>query len=190
MAGARALWNPRGVSGPTKPREPGPRVVDPLDLEPRDDSHLPAVPDEDDRDLDEITYDSFSTVMGAVERSGNWQAAGRIRARSIMGELKLDFREAELPPDGMVEIHCAAILGNIELVVPAGAEIEMEGVKAFVGELKQVSGRPKKRPFMRRVLEGEEHEQPPATPRPGEGLLFVVTGRIVMGGITVTNRSD
>jgi len=59
-----------------------------------------------------------------------------------------------------------------------------------LGELKQITGRAKKRPLLRRVLEGEEPEQPRKKPRPGEGLLFVVTGRIVMGGITVTSRSD
>ena len=188
VVGALSLWDPPRVSRPTRPRESRPRTVDPLDLDPRDDAQLPALPDDDDLDLDQLTYDRVSTVLGSVERSGNWQVADRIRARSILGSLKLDFRAAELPPDGMIEVSCEVAFGEVELIVPEGAEVEMEGVMAIVGEVKQRTSRRKVRPFLRRVLTGDEPED--ETRLPGRGLLFVVTGRAILGSITVTSRSD
>ncbi|MBW2244634.1 MAG: hypothetical protein JRH01_21850 [Deltaproteobacteria bacterium] len=158
-----------------------------MDLDPRDDAHLPALAEEDEFDVDDVTYDRVSTVLGSVERSGNWDVADRIRARSILGNLKLDFREADLPPDGMIEIYCEVILGEIELIVPRGAEIEMQEVMAVIGEVKHQSGRSGMRPILRRVLTGDEPEDQGL---PGTGLLFVITGRVILGGLTVTSRID
>ncbi|MCP3983119.1 MAG: hypothetical protein GY723_01945 [bacterium] len=174
------------MNRPTKPRNPARTTLEPVDLDPRDEAHLPALAEEDDSDLDEITYDRVSTVLGGVERSGYWAVADRIRARSILGNLKLDFREADLPPDGMIEVCCEVVLGEIELVVPKGAEVEMQEVKSVLGEVKHQSGRSGVRPILRRVLKSGGSEDQGL---PGRGLLFVVTGRVILGGLTVTSRS-
>ncbi|MCP5059078.1 MAG: cell wall-active antibiotics response protein [bacterium] len=181
------IWNARYVNRPTRPRDTAQKTVEPVDLDPRGDADLPATSGDKDSALDEVTYERVSTVLGTVERAGNWEVADRIRARSVLGALKLDFREAELPPDGMIEIHCDVVLGEIELIVPRGAEVEMQEVMAVMGEVKHESGRSGVRPLLRRVLTGEE---PGDRGFPGADLLFVVTGRVIMGGLTVKSRSD
>lgn len=187
MVGTSPLWDLLCVSRPPKTRGSGPTTVDPVDLEPPDDAYLPALPEEDDPDVEEITYDRVSTILGNVERSGNWEVADRILARSILGNLKLDFRAAELPQDGVIEVRCEVALGEIELVVPEGTEVEMQGVMAFVGGVKHSSSRSLVRPFLRRVFTGDE---PDARRLPGRDLILVVTGRVILGNITVTSRSE
>jgi hypothetical protein len=158
-----------------------------------DDAHLPAVPPED-AEVTEASKlvasyasdDSVSALLSSVERSGEWQVADRLRVRARFGYVKLDFRRAELPTDGVVEVDCDAFCGQIDLTVPEGSEIEMERVRVIVGDLKHRSLRPRLRRFAERVITGEE-KRPTETPD-GEGPLFVVSGRAVFGAIHIISR--
>jgi hypothetical protein len=123
-------------------------------------------------------YDSISSLRSSVKRGGDWQVADRLRVRAILGAAELDFRRAELPADGVVEIECQAICGEIQLTVPAGSEVELEGVRVFVGGLQHRSLRPRSRDERRAADSDRGEEQP----------LFVLSGRIVCGAIQVVGR--
>ena len=171
------------MSRPPDLRRPRPAAVE---LHEPDDAHLPAVRPDDVEvaDVSKLiasyaSYDSVSALLSSVERSGEWQVADRLRVCARFGHVKLDFRRAELPTDGVVEIDCDVLCGHIDLTLPEGSEIEMEGVRVIVGDLKHRSLRP-------RVRTGEE-TRPAQTPD-GEGPLFVVSGRAIFGAIDIVTR--
>ena len=149
-----------------------------------DDSLLAAAAPEED-ESEETTFDEVSTILGTLERAGDWPVADRMLARSVLGELKLDFTGADLPTDGVVEIHCSVLLGQLELIVPEGSEIDMEGLRAIVSAVKHGGVRKGLREFFGRVVEGDKAE-PRARPE-GEPPLFVVTGWVIFGGIAVVS---
>jgi hypothetical protein len=158
-----------------------------------DDAQLSAVLPDDAEEADASTlvasyasYDGVSAVLSSVERSGEWQVADRLRARAIGGHIKLDFRRAELPTDGVVEIDCNAICGHIDITVPEGSEVEMDGVRVIVGDLTHRSLRPRVRRFLGRVFTREE-TRPAETPD-GEAPLFVLSGRAIFGAIQIISR--
>jgi hypothetical protein len=173
----------RIMNRPPDQRRPRPPAVQ---LHEPDDAHLPAVRP-DDAEVADVSklvasyasYDSVSALLSSVERSGEWQVADRLRVHARFGYVKLDFRRAELPTDGVVEILCDALCGQIDLTVPEGSEIEMERVRVIVGDLKHRSLRP-------RARTGQE-KRPAETPE-GEGPLFVLSGRAVFGAIHIISR--
>ena len=88
----------------------------------------PGPPEHDeghDRDFEDIESQSVFSILSAVKRRGAWQAADQIDVFSLLGEAHLDFSQAELPESGMVEIRVVAVLGNVKIVVPEGAEVEV-----------------------------------------------------------------
>jgi predicted membrane protein len=150
-----------------------------------DDSALATVvPEEDESEETEIEV--ISTIVGSLERSGDWLVADRIHARAICGYQKLDFTRADLPADGVVEIHCRVLCGQLELIVPEGAEIDMEDLRAIVSDVKHGGARKKLGKFLRRVITGDVAE--PRDRPEGEPPLFVITGQVILGGIAVISR--
>ena len=76
--------------------------------------------------------------------------------------------------------------GQVTLVVPQGSEVELDGVRPILGEVKHTRAGEKIRTFVRRVLTGDEPERGPR--REGEPLVFIVTGRAICGSVTVVSR--
>lgn len=58
-------------------------------------------------------------VLGGSVRTGRQQPAKHINRYSLMGGIKLDFREAEFPECG-VTINIGSIMGGLEVIVPPG----------------------------------------------------------------------
>lgn len=84
----------------------------------------------------EITQESFRAIMSANQRGGRWESADEIRVHAILGEVTLDFRQADLPPSGVIEIEATAIGGEVRIIVPDGAEVELAG-EPFIGSIEQ-----------------------------------------------------
>jgi hypothetical protein len=64
--------------------------------------------------------------LASTKQRGRWTAASKIVVRAVMGEAKLDLRGAELAGPEL-EIIATAIMGNIKIIVPEGAAVEMDG---------------------------------------------------------------
>jgi len=170
------------VSRPTDTRTPRPPVVERPGA---DDSPLTTVVPEED-ESEEDTLEVVSTIVGSLERAGDWLVADRIHARAFCGYQKLDFTRADLPADGVVEIHCSVLCGQLELIVPEGSEIDMDDLRAIVSDVKHGGARKKLGKFLRRVITGDVIE---SRARPeGEPPLFVITGQVILGGIAVISR--
>jgi hypothetical protein len=69
-------------------------------------------------------------IFGATGRTGSWTPAGVVRATSLFGNVRLDFREALLPA-GKTHVRAISLFGSIEIVVPPGLAVEVEGVGIF-----------------------------------------------------------
>ncbi len=70
--------------------------------------------------------------MGGHELKGLWDPPGEIRAISVMGGTKLDFREADLL-EGVTEIRVLAVMGGVEIVVPSDVSVECQGIGILGG---------------------------------------------------------
>lgn len=66
-------------------------------------------------------------IFSGPQRRGRWKPAQKIRAFSLFGGIKLDFREVDLPP-GVTEIKAVAVLGGVDIIVPPGMPVDVEGV--------------------------------------------------------------
>ena len=125
--------------------------------------------------------------MSSNQRAGRWEAPEEIEARAIMGEVTLDFTQAELPPDGEIEIDALAICGAVNIIVPDGAEVELEGTP-FAGSIERTAPKKGLGERVRELVTGESSEDLPA-PRPtSKRPCFYIDCRAIFGSITVTGR--
>ena len=75
---------------------------------------------------------SFFAILGGSGRTGRWQPARSITCLSLMGGVKLDFREAEFPRNG-VQINAGCIMGGLEIIIPPGINAEITGIPLLGG---------------------------------------------------------
>lgn len=103
-----------------------------------------------------------SAVLSSTRREGNWVMPWRLELLTIMGDLKVDFREALVPED-ILTVNVNATLGSVVLVVPRGTAIRND-VEAILGstELKRKKGA-----------------------APPSGLTLHVTGRLVLSSLEI-----
>ncbi|HLM63484.1 MAG TPA: DUF1707 domain-containing protein, partial [Acidimicrobiales bacterium] len=68
----------------------------------------------------------FVAIMGASRPRGRWRAAEEISAFAFWGGVVLDLREA-LIETSVVEITAWAVMGSVDVVVPDGIPVELDG---------------------------------------------------------------
>jgi predicted membrane protein len=80
------------------------------------------------------------------------------RVVTVMGNVVLDYRQAEFPP-GITAIDCRVVLGNVEILVPPDVDVELTG-SVLLGNVETIVGGP--RSSGGRVADGpvEEPERP------------------------------
>jgi class 3 adenylate cyclase len=71
------------------------------------------------------------SVFGGNQQRGRWRIEGETAAVSFMGGCMLDLRQAEVVGDEAI-ITCVAFMGGVDIVVPEGIEVVLEGF-AFMG---------------------------------------------------------
>jgi hypothetical protein len=110
--------------------------------------------------------ESLFSVMGSVERNGQWTPPRVLRVMSLMGSVKLDYREASLA-SGTSEVVVTTIMGQVDIIVPPSLAVEMSG-SAIMGSFE----------FTQRV---------PVTPDPERPTLRV-HGISGMGAVVIKTR--
>lgn len=114
----------------------------------------------------DATVDIFA-MMGGARRASNAQAFRGGHVTAIMGGCELDLRQAALAEDGAV-IECFTVWGGIQIAVPEGWSVAMEGTPLLGG-------------FADRTV------QPP----PGvSAQRLVIRGVAIMGGVDVRHRFE
>ena len=134
-----------------------------------------------------LTQESFRAICSSNQRAGRWEPADEIQVLAICGEVTLDFTRAELPPSGMIEIHAWSICGEVNIIVPDGAEIELEG-EPVLGSIEQQVLKRGPREWSRESVTGERDEDLPAPLPPQEAPYFRIDGRAILGSIKVTGH--
>ena len=65
------------------------------------------------------------SILGSTDRAGAWVVPEHIETLVILGELKLDFRDAQFTSATTV-IDLSVILGTVTIVLPPGTQVENE----------------------------------------------------------------
>ncbi len=105
-------------------------------------------------------------VFGGVDRRGSWTVPRRLRVVAMMGGANLDLREARFPR-GVIDLEVKAIFGGVQILVPPGLAVEVNGA-AIMGGFQNVN-------------------RSPPSPDPDAPLLRV-RGIAVMGGVDISMR--
>ncbi len=94
---------------------------------------------------------SMTAILGSVERRGALALGTGSRALAVLGNLQIDLREAILTP-GLTEVRVKAVLGNIDIAVPADIAVECHGtgiLGSFESHVKRVSKKAEGKPRLR-----------------------------------------
>ncbi len=106
-------------------------------------------------------------VMSGHSTKGRWRISGKTNAVAVMGGCDMDLRRAEI--DGPeVEITAVAFWGGVNIIVPEGFDVELQGFSFMGGRELRLRDVPMVR----------------GSPR------IVVRGFAVMGGIVVKSRPN
>ena len=100
-----------------------------------------------------------------IKRSGDWSVPPRLRVKSRIGPVVLDFCDAAIP-HSVVEIELLLGTGSAKLLVPDGATVNVDGLVATMGSIKSSV----------------------ASQAGKEAPHFVVRGRARFGSVTVRRR--
>jgi hypothetical protein len=76
------------------------------------------------------TVSTMVAFLGHQSRAGRWRLPGRLRVFGILGDVHLDLGSAVCTEE-TVDISAWALLGEIELQVPEGVEVELAGFDLF-----------------------------------------------------------
>ncbi|HEX5724540.1 MAG TPA: DUF1707 domain-containing protein [Longimicrobiaceae bacterium] len=76
-----------------------------------------------------------AAIMGGASRVGTWTPPEHLFVLAVMGGAELDFRQARFGP-GVTEISVFTLMGGVEIVVPPGVHVEMNGL-AIMGAFEQ-----------------------------------------------------
>ena len=107
-----------------------------------------------------------AAVMGGAERKGVWTPPKQLFVVAAMGGAELDFRQARFGP-GVTEVMCFVLMGGVEIVVPPGVHVDLNGL-ALMGGFGQVG-----------------HAPPPDDPA---APILKIGGVALMGGVDVSIR--
>jgi class 3 adenylate cyclase len=110
------------------------------------------------------THTVLSIMAGAGKR-GRWRCGERVVAVAVMGGCYIDFRGAEIDAP-VVHVTAVAVMGGIDIVVPEGIEVSLDGLPVMGGKSVQVKNVP--------IL--------PGSPR------IMVHAFPIMGGVNVRSR--
>jgi class 3 adenylate cyclase len=111
----------------------------------------------------------FVAIMCGTGARGRWRAPGRITAFAFWGHVKVDLRQAVID-EQVVEVTAWAIMGSVEVVVPDGIPVDLDGMVLMGGS-------------------SDHTQRSKATPLPHAPLIRV-HARGLWGGVTArTSRS-
>lgn len=78
------------------------------------------------------------SIMGGGDLRGRWRAGDKLRAVAVMGGGEVDLRETVFDEPEMT-ITAVSIMGGIDVIVPAGVEVEISGIAIMGGNESKVT---------------------------------------------------
>lgn len=64
--------------------------------------------------------------LSSLKLHGRWRTPAVAHYRATLGSIKIDLRNAVLP-EPEIELHFRVILGSVEVLVPSGSEVTLQG---------------------------------------------------------------
>src|SRR5262249_55446520 len=105
------------------------------------------------------------SIMSGVERKGFWRGDEESLAVSVMGSCKLDLRGAAISAP-VTTINAYSVMGSVDVIVPFGVEVELEGIAIMGSKEAKLKGPP---------------------PAPGAPVVRI-NAFTLMGSVTVRDR--
>jgi hypothetical protein len=121
-----------------------------------------------DRDREAAADSVVVAILGGSRKVGRWRPPPHMHAVAFWGGVVLDLRDAILP-DGRFEVSAFAVMGGVDIIVPPGLPVEVNGV-ALLGGFDQAA----------ETAYGDDDE---------DGPRLVVSGFALMGGVSVKLRA-
>ena len=81
------------------------------------------------------------SIMSGVERKGFWRVDESTSAISVMGSCKLDLRGAAISAP-LTTINAYSVMGSVDVIVPFGVEVELEGIAIMGSKEAKLKGPP------------------------------------------------
>lgn len=78
----------------------------------------------------------IKAIMSENRRAGRWRAEGRVDVLAVMGNAKIDLRQAEIVGPELV-VHVRCIMADVKIYVPKGLDVRFD-VGAIMGSSKDV----------------------------------------------------
>lgn len=103
--------------------------------------------------------------MSSADRIGRWRIGERSHVIALMGSCKLDLRRVTISAP-LTVIRAYVVMGNVNVIVPEGVEVELDGLAVMGSRSLKLKG-------------------PPA--QPGAPVVRV-EGLVLMGDVTVRDR--
>ncbi len=110
---------------------------------------------------------STLAVLASAQRSGFWRLAEESRVVAVLGSCKIDLRSARISA-AVTTLAVSAVLGSIDVIVPAGVEVDLE-VHALLGSRDMRMG-----------------TAPPAAGAP----VIHITGMVLLGSLNVRDAAQ
>jgi hypothetical protein len=111
-------------------------------------------------------HKTMYAIMSGIDRHGPWTLPSRLRVVAMMGGAQLDLRDARFP-EGPVDLEVKAVMGGVEIIVPPGLAVQVDGT-AIMGGFSEIN-------------------RAPEIPDPDAPLLRI-HGFAFMGGVDVQTR--
>ncbi len=132
-------------------------------------------------------------IVSDVKRQGQFRLPAYTKWNSVMGDVKLDLREA-LVEQRVVELDLNLIFADMTLIVPAGTDIHWD-VQTILGDQKMRHGREDTfGGFINRLIGGPKGgimgREVVKASRPAQRLVVRITGRTFAGDINVRVLDD
>jgi predicted membrane protein len=104
-------------------------------------------------------------VFGGCERRVSGPNFEGGRATAVFGGIELDFRDADIASEAILEVNC--IFGGVEIRVPETWHVHSRNLPVFGGY--------------------EDKTRHPSNPAVGSPKTLIITGMVVFGGIEIKN---
>jgi len=82
--------------------------------------------------------DTMVAVFSGVDRKGSWRPARNSKLLALFGGMDIDLSNAYMPP-GDTYMDAMCLFGGVDIIVPEGLNVEVDGIPLFGGIENQVS---------------------------------------------------
>ena len=85
-----------------------------------------------------VAKERIRGIMSEVRRVGAWQLPQHLEVRALMSNVRLDLRQAVIPPGCVIEV--SAVMAAVHIIVPPGLPVEFD-VSAIMASARNDSTR-------------------------------------------------